>query len=159
MNQFHCTNEACIPISWACDGVNDCGDRSDENDTTCNTGILHYFNFKQYFQTLCTILALNFLGCLGPETSWEDLESNYDHVLNVFWLMNLDSGQTSFIGLYRTTDLDELSQNFVGVDTVGYYEFEDDEEKEGEDGYWVIDSIYEPAALIRDATVLVLDDQ
>ena len=116
-------------------------------------------NFKQYYQTLCTILALNFLGCLGTETSWEDLESNYDHVLNVFGLMNLDSGQTSFIGLYRTTDLDELSQNFVGVDTVGYYEFDDEEEKEGEDGYWVIDSIYEPAALIRDAIVLVSDDQ
>ena len=112
-------------------------------------------NFKQYYQTLCTFLALNFLGCLGTETSWEDLESNYDHVLNVFGLMNLDSGHTSFIGLYRTTDLDELSQNFVGVDTVGYYE--DDEKEEG--GYWVIDSIYEPAALIRDATVLVSDDQ
>ena len=113
-------------------------------------------NFKQHYQTLCTILALNFLGCLGTETSWEDLESNYDHVLNVFGLMNLDSGHTSFIGLYRTTDLDELSQNFVGVDTVGYYE---DDEKEEEGGYWVIDSIYEPAALIRDATVLVSDDQ
>ena len=110
-------------------------------------------NFKQYYQSLYIILGLNFLGCLGTETSWEDLESNYDHVLNVFGLMNLDSGQTSFIGLYRTTDLDELSQNFVGVDTVGYYEFDDEDEKEGEDGYWVIDSIYEPAALIRDATV------
>jgi len=113
-------------------------------------------SFKQYYQTLCTILALNFLGCLGTETSWEDLESNYDHVLNVFGLMNLDSGHTSFIGLYRTTDLDELSHIFVGVDTVGYYE---DDEKEEEGGYWVIDSIYEPAALIRDATVLVTDDQ
>ena len=74
-------------------------------------------NFKQYYQSLYTILALNFLGCLGTETSWEDLESNYDHVLNVFGLMNLDSGQTSFIGLYRTTDLEEISQNFEGVDT------------------------------------------
>jgi len=116
-------------------------------------------NFKQYYQSLYIILALNFLGCLGTETSWEDLESNYDHVLNVFGLMNLDSGQTSFIGLYRTTDLDELSQNFVGVDTVGYYEFDDEEEKEGEDGYWVIDSIYEPAAMIKDASVFVTDDQ
>ena len=78
-------------------------------------------NFKQYYQSLYIILALNFLGCLGPETSWEDLESNYDHVLNVFGLMNLDSGQTSFIGLYRTTDLDEVSQIFVGVDSIRYY--------------------------------------
>ncbi len=46
--------------------------------------------------------------------------------------MNLDSGQTSFIGLYRTTDLDELSQNFVGVDTVGYYEFDDERRRKKE---------------------------
>ena len=64
-----------------------------------------------------------FLGCLDPETSWEDLESNYDHVLNVFGLMNLDSGQTSFIGLYLTTDLDELSQNFVGILLTGIQQF------------------------------------
>ena len=79
-----------------------------------------------------------FLGRLGPETSWEDLESNYDHVLNVFGLMNLDSGHTSFIGLYRTTDLDELSQNFVGVDTVGYYEYDDDDDEK----ITFIDTIY-----------------
>ena len=52
------------------------------------------------------------------------MESDYDHVLNVFGLINLDSGHTSFIGLYRTTDLDELSQILVGVDTLYYYEYE-----------------------------------
>ena len=31
MNQFRCSYGACIPITWACDGINDCGDESDEN--------------------------------------------------------------------------------------------------------------------------------
>ena len=116
-------------------------------------------NFKQYYQILCIILALNFIGCLGPKTAWEDVESDYDHVLNVFGLINLDSGHTSFIGLYRTTDLDEVSQVLVGVDTLYYYEYEKDEGEDGEEGFWVIDSIYEPAALIKDAVVLVSDNQ
>jgi len=87
------------------------------------------------------------------------VESDYDHVLNVFGLINLDSGHTSFIGLYRTTDLDEVSQVLVGVDTLYYYEYEKDEGEDGEEGFWVIDSIYEPAALIKDAVVLVSDNQ
>ncbi len=117
-------------------------------------------NFKQLYQALSIILALNVLGCITTETEWEDLASDYDHVLNVFGLINLDSNQTSFIGLYRTTDLDELSQILVDVDTVGYYEYEgEDKGEDGEDGYWVIDSIYEPAAMIKDASIFVTDDQ
>ena len=30
MNQFKCTNEKYIPASHACDGMDDCGDHSDE---------------------------------------------------------------------------------------------------------------------------------
>ena len=100
-------------------------------------------------------------SCLGVgENSWEDLESDYDHVLNVFGLINLDSLQTSYVGIYRTTDLNETSQNFVGVDTLGWCDCDNEEcyceDQDG--GYWIIDSLYEPAALIKDATVIVSDE-
>ena len=116
-------------------------------------------NFKHIYNILGIILAFNLCGCLSPTVDWEDLESDYDHVLNVFGLISLDPNIDSFVGLYRTTDLDELSQIFVGVDTVGYYEYEEGESEDGEDGFWMIDSLYEPAALIKDATILVTDEQ
>ena len=41
MNQYGCKNGTCIPIKWACDGVNDCGDNSDES-RHCKTGNFYY---------------------------------------------------------------------------------------------------------------------
>ena len=29
-DEFSCANQKCIPISWKCNGIDDCGDNSDE---------------------------------------------------------------------------------------------------------------------------------
>ena len=107
---------------------------------------------------------LTLFSCLG-ENSWEDLESEYDHVLNVFGLVSLDTLQPSYVGLYSTTDLDEISQIFVGVDTLGWCDCDDDECGWNEDcdakeieGYWILDSLFEPAALIKNASVMISDN-
>ena len=38
MNQFRCDNGTCIPIFWLCDGIDDCGNASDEK-SVCTEGI------------------------------------------------------------------------------------------------------------------------
>lgn len=54
-------------------------------------------------------------GCLlPPTTEWEDLEGNGETVLNVFGLLSLDPDLESFVRVYRTTDLQELSEILVG---------------------------------------------
>ena len=71
-----------------------------------------------------------------------------------------DDNAESFVGVYRTTNLDEKSQIFVRADTLGYEYYEDENDKEGEeDGFWIVDSIYVPAALIDDASVIITDEQ
>ena len=55
------------------------------------------------------------ISCIGVNRQWEEVESDYDHVLNVFGILNLDPGYSSFIGLYRTTNLNEVSQKFSRV--------------------------------------------
>lgn len=34
-NQWQCANKRCIPESWQCDSLNDCGDNSDEDSSHC----------------------------------------------------------------------------------------------------------------------------
>ena len=34
-NQFLCENKKCIPDQWKCNGIDDCGDQSDEDAKNC----------------------------------------------------------------------------------------------------------------------------
>ncbi len=124
--------------------------------------------FKKTYQSIIILSIIFFVGCIGIEREWEELDSNYDHVLNVFGILNLDPGFPSFIGLYRTTNLNEVSQQFSSVDTLFYCDCTnqgDDEDEKDErcwcddgESYWVVDSIYEPAAVIKNASVIVSDE-
>lgn len=54
---FFCKNKHCLTdLKWVCDGFNDCGDNSDEEQ---NCGKLHIFNSKTKLKM--KILANNIL--------------------------------------------------------------------------------------------------
>ncbi|KAJ8925441.1 hypothetical protein NQ315_009274 [Exocentrus adspersus] len=36
VDEFSCDNKKCIPVQWICDGVNDCGDNTDEKRELCS---------------------------------------------------------------------------------------------------------------------------
>lgn len=107
-------------------------------------------------------MCISFLGCTN--SSWENIDSNYEHLLNVIGIINLDQtnngASESFVGVYRTTNLDEKSQIFVRADTLGYEYFEEKNDDDvNEEGFWIIDSIFVPAALIDNASVTITDEQ
>tara|TARA_B110001454_G_scaffold94969_1_gene90197 strand:+ start:2594 stop:3502 length:909 start_codon:yes stop_codon:yes gene_type:complete len=97
--------------------------------------------FKKHIQSIFVAFIIIFNGC--AEGEWERLEVDYEPVLNVFGLISLDPEVGSFVRVYRTTNLSEESDIFVGVDTLVF-----DEEV-------YLDSIYEPAGLIKNAQVSI----
>ncbi|MDP6032565.1 MAG: DUF4249 family protein [Candidatus Marinimicrobia bacterium] len=97
--------------------------------------------FKKHIQSIFVAFIIIFNGC--AEGEWELLEVDYEPVLNVFGLISLDPEVDSFVRVYRTTTLSEESEIFVGVDTLVF----------GEEVY--LDSIYEPAGLIKNAQVSI----
>ena len=77
------------------------------------------------------------------EGTWELLEVDYEPVLNVFGIISLDPEVDSFVRVYRTTNLSEESEIYVGIDTITW---------DDEDYYF---DIYEPAAIIKNAQVSI----
>jgi len=98
--------------------------------------------FKKHIQSIFVAFIIFFNGC--AEGEWELLEVDYEPVLNVFGLISLDPEVDSFVRVYRTTNLSEESEIFVGVDTFIFG-----------GGSVYLDSIYEPAGLIKNAQVSI----
>ena len=98
--------------------------------------------FKKHIQSIFVAFIIIFNGC--AEGEWELLEVDYEPVLNVFGLISLDPEVDSFVRVYRTTNLSEESEIFVGVDTFIFG-----------GGSVYLDSIYEPAGLIKNAQVSI----
>ena len=45
---FQCNNGKCILDKWKCNGLDECGDKSDENMTACQPGTSYYLNVQDY---------------------------------------------------------------------------------------------------------------
>ena len=104
--------------------------------------------FKKHIQSIFVAFIIIFNGC--AEGEWELLEVAYEPVLNVFGLISLDPEVESFVRVYRTTNLAEESEIFIGIDTIRF----SDPKNNNEDTWW-IDSLFEPAAIIKDAQVSI----
>lgn len=57
-SEFHCVNEKCVSWAQICDGVDNCGDNSDEMCCTGTTTQIHYNNTQYYTVPLFTTVLL-----------------------------------------------------------------------------------------------------
>ncbi|XP_018579962.1 putative vitellogenin receptor [Anoplophora glabripennis] len=39
IDEFNCKNKKCIPVQWICDGIDDCGDNTDEKTELCSHAV------------------------------------------------------------------------------------------------------------------------
>ena len=67
MDKFRCDNQKCIPVAWACDKIDDCGDYSDES-------------------TILVVIAIGFALCsfliIGSSQVWrsDPVQTTLDQV-------------------------------------------------------------------------------
>lgn len=64
--QFLCSNGNCIPFIFTCNGLDECGDRSDENITTCLSGNPPIIYFSQPSNIKCLNFKISCFNNLNP---------------------------------------------------------------------------------------------
>ena len=102
-----------------------------------------HLNFKKLI-----FISILFIKCDLPTTVWEDVDSNYEPILNILAIISLDPDVESFVSVYRTLDLSEPSEVFESEEINTYT---------GEDGqvYSWSDSLFERTGLIKNASVKI----
>lgn len=71
-DEFQCNNTLCKPLSWKCDGEDDCGDNSDENPELCREHSfpsVPLFAFFSLYLLLLFFLVQEGSSVLPPEFS------------------------------------------------------------------------------------------
>ncbi|KAJ8941717.1 hypothetical protein NQ318_023313 [Aromia moschata] len=70
LDEFSCDNKKCVAVEWLCDGMDDCGDKSDESAELCSHSGRD--NFNSYVRTTCE----NGFRCRSGHCIHQDLVCN-----------------------------------------------------------------------------------
>jgi len=103
--------------------------------------------FSKTIKSPLIIFILFFSAC-EISNDWEVIEADYNPELIVFGLISLDPEVESFVRVYRSLKLSEESEIFTRIDTFIF-----------DNEFVYLDSIYEPAGLIKDAQVSIVSNE
>lgn len=103
--------------------------------------------FSKAIKSSLIIFILFFSAC-EISNDWEVIEADYNPELIVFGLISLDPEVESFVRVYRSLKLSEESEIFTRIDTFIF-----------DNEFVYLDSIYEPAGLIKDAQVSIVSNE